>query len=305
MRGTPIHRTILVWICALSLAFAGCAANRTEVPMEGSGPDIIHALGVIPTGGVPEINVVRMGNSRILGALQGAGRGFLDGAAVIARGAGGMGGCSGEGCAVVAAVMIVLVVSAGTVGAVIGGVKGSRVAAPYEQVSDPDDATRNRLASLRIQEGIARLVEEEARQRLPIPVSLEERPTRDADHLEGILREWKASGVDAALRVGITRVGFEGPVGKDPPVSIVITLRAEIVRTANGAKVLEKTLEHRSAAMPAGDWVKDDFLRLTRELDGGVRELAKRCVNDILDTDLVPVPSRSSTRQDPRLEPER
>jgi len=305
MRGTPIHRTILVWICILSLAFAGCAANRTEVPTEGSRSEIIHVLAVIPSGDVPEINVVRMGNSRILGALQGAGKGFLDGAAVVARGAGGMGSCSGEGCAVVAAVMIALMVSAGTVGAVIGGVKGSRVAAPYEQVSDPDDATRNRLASLRIQEGIARLVEEEARQRLPIPVSLEELPTGNADHREEILRELKASGVDAALRIGITRVGFEGPVGKDPPVSVVITLRAEIVRTANGAKVREKTLEHRSAAMPAGDWLKDDFLRLTRELDDGVRELAKRCVNDILDTDLVPVPLHGSMRQDPRQETER
>ncbi len=122
---------------------------------------------------------------------------------------------------------------------------------------------------------------------------------------EGILRELKASGVDAALRVGITRVGFEGPVGKDPPVSVVITLHAEIVRTANGEKVFEKTIEHRSAAMPAGDWVKDDFLRLTRELDDGVRDLAKRCVDDILDTDLVPVPVHGSTRQDPRQGPER
>ena len=295
MRGTPIHRTILVWICILSLAFGGCATNRTEVPMEGFGSEIIHVLAVIPTGGVPEINVVQMGNSRILGALQGAGKGFLDGAAAVARGAGGMGGCSGEGCAVVAAVMIALVVSAGTVGAVIGGVRGSRVAAPYAQVSDPDDKTRNRIASLRIQEGIARLVVEEARRRLPVPVSLKEPPTGDADHREEILRELKASGVDAALRVGITRVGFEGPVGKDPPVSVVITLRAEVVRTADGAKVLEKTLEHRTAAMPAGDWVKDDFLRLTRELDDGVRELAKRCVDAILDADLVPVPSRDST----------
>ena len=306
MRGTSIHRTILVWICILSLAFAGCAANRPSGPMAGgSGSEIIHVLAVVPTEGVPEINVIRLGNSRILGALQGAGRGFLDGAAAVARGAGGMGGCSGEGCAIVVAVMIALVVSAGTVGAVIGGVKGSRVAAPYEQVSDPDDATRKRVASLRIQEGIARLVEEEARQRLPIPVSLEEPPTGDADHRQGVLRELKALGVDAALRVGITRVGFEGPAGKDPPVSVVITMRAEIVRTANGAKVLEKTLEHRSAAMPAGDWVKDDFLRLTRELDDGVRELAKRCVDDILDTDLVPVPLNGPGRQDPRQRSER
>lgn len=305
MRGTPIHRTILVWICILSLAFAGCAANRPSGPMAGSGSEIIHVLAVVPTEGVPEINVIRLGNSRILGALQGAGRGFLDGAAAVARGAGGMGGCSGEGCAIVVAVMIALVVSAGTVGAVIGGVKGSRVAAPYEQVSDPDDATRKRVASLRIQEGIARLVEEEARQRLPIPVSLEEPPTGDADHRQEVLRELKVLGVDAALRVGITRVGFEGPAGKDPPVSVVITMRAEIVRTANGAKVLEKTLEHRSAAMPAGDWVKDDFLRLTRELDDGVRELAKRCVDDILDTDLVPFPLNGPGRQDPRQRSER
>lgn len=301
MRGTPIHRTILVWICILSTAFAGCAANRPSGPMAGgSGSEIIHVLAVVPTEGVPEINVIRLGNSRILGALQGAGRGFLDGAAAVARGAGGMGGCSGEGCAVVVAVMVALVLSAGTVGAVIGGVKGSRVAAPYEQVSDPDDATRKRVASLRVQEGIARLVEEEARQRLPIPVSLEEPPTGDADHRQGVLRELKALGADAALRVGITRVGFEGPAGKDPPVSVVITLHAEIVRTENGAKVYEKTLEHRSAAIPSGDWVKDDFLRLTRELDDGVRELAKRCVDDILDADLVPVPLHGSTRQDPR-----
>lgn len=305
MRGTPIHRTILVWICILSLVFAGCAANRPSGPMAGSGSEIIHVLAVVPTGGVPEINVIRLGNSRILGALQGAGRGFLDGAAAVARGAGGMGGCSGEGCAIVVAVMIALVVSAGTVGAVIGGVKGSRVAAPYEQVSDPDDATRKRVASLRIQEGIARLVEEEARQRLPIPVSLKEPPTGDADHRQGALWQLKALGVDAVLRVGITRVGFEGPAGKDPPVSVVITMHAEIVRTANGAKVLEKTLEHRSAAMPEGDWVKDDFLRLTRELDDGVRELAKRCVDDILDMELVPVPLNGSGRQDPRQRTER
>ena len=304
MRGTPIHRTILVWICIHSLAFAGCAANRPS-GAGGSRSGIIHVLAVVPTEGVPDINVLRWGTSRILGALQGAGRGFLDGAAAVARGAGGMGGCSGEGCAIVVAVMIALIVSAGTVGAVIGGVKGSRVAAPYEQVSDPDDATRKRVASLRIQEGIARLVEEEARQRLPIPVSLEEPPTGDVDHRQGVLRELKALGADAALRVGITRVGFEGPAGKDPPVSVVITLHAEIVRTENGAKVHEKTLEHRSAAIPSGEWVKDDFLRLTRELDDGVRELAKRCVNDILDTDLVPVPLHGSTRQDPRQGPER
>ena len=46
--------------------------------------------------------------------------------------------------------------------------------------------------------------------------------------------------------------------------------------------------------MPAGDWVKDDFLRLTRELDDGVRDLAKRCVDDILDTGLVLAPGYGS-----------
>ncbi|MGZ9138093.1 MAG: hypothetical protein ACXW4K_11655, partial [Candidatus Deferrimicrobiaceae bacterium] len=147
---------------------------------------------------------------------------------------------------------------------------------------------------LRIQEGIARLVEKEARQGLPDSVSFKELPAGNADHWEGILREMKASGIDAALRVGITRVGFQGPVGKDPPVSVVITLRTEMVRTTDGAKVFEKTMEYRSAAMPAGDWVKDDFLRLTRELDDGVRDLAKRCVDDILDTGLVLAPGHGS-----------
>jgi len=302
---TPIHRTILAWICILSLAFAGCAANRPTSPVEGSGSKIIHVLAVIPAGGAPEYNVVRTGNSRILGALQGAGKGFMDGAAAVASGAGGMGGCSGEGCAVVAAVMIALVVTAGTVGAVIGGVKGARVPAPYERVSDPDEATRKRLASLRIQEGIAKLVEDEAGRSLSIPVSLEEPPLRKSEDRDGMHRRLKALGFDAALRVGIARVGFEGPVGKDPPASVVITLHAEIERTANGEKVFEETIEHRSAAMPAGEWAKDDFLRMTRELDDGIRDLAKRCVDDILDSGLVSVPLHDATPRDPRRTPER
>jgi len=175
---------------------------------------------------------------------------------------------------------------------VIGGVKGSRVPAPYEQVTDPDDATRKRLLSLRIQEGIADLVEEEAVRRLHLPAPLKEPPPGKSENREEMLRGLKASGIDAALRVGITRVGFEGPVGKDPPTSVVITLHAEIVRTANGEKIFEKTIEHRSAAMPAGHWANDDFLALTRELDDGVRDLATRCVDGILDAELVRVSRR-------------
>ena len=172
-------------------------------------------------------------------------------------------------------------------------------------MSDPDDATRKRLLSLRIQEGIAKLVEDEAGRSLSIPVSLEEPPPGKSDDRDGMLRRLKASGFDAALRVGITRVGFEGPVGKDPPASVVITLHAEIVRTANGEKVFEETIEHRSAAMPAGEWAKDDFLRLTRELDDGIRDLAKRCVDDILDSGLVSVPLHDASPRDPRRSPER
>jgi hypothetical protein len=54
VRGVPVHRTILVWICILSLAFAGCAANRTEIPVAGSFPEIIHVIVVIPTDGIAE-----------------------------------------------------------------------------------------------------------------------------------------------------------------------------------------------------------------------------------------------------------
>lgn len=291
MRGHPIHRTILVWICILSLAFAGCAANRSAVPSEDTRSKTFHALAVIPTEDVPEFNVVRMGNSRVVGALQGAGRGFLDGAGAVGRGVGGgLHGVSGEGAVVVFAVFVAVMLSVGTVNAVIEGVKGSRVAAPYEKVSEPDDATRRRLASLRIQQGLARLIEEEARKKLTIPVSLKELPAGNDGDGERILRELKDSGVDAALRVGIARVGFEGRVGKDQPLSLAVTLRAEVVRTTDGAIVFVKTSERRSVAIPPEEWVKDDFLRLVRELDEAVRDLSNRCVEDVLDAGLVPLP---------------
>ncbi len=290
MPGTPIHRTIPVWICILSLIFVGCATNRSSVAPDSSQSNTFHSLAVIPTESVPEINVVRMGNSRVVGALQGAGRGFIEGVAAVAQGAGGFHGSSGEGDVVVIAVFVAVMLTVGTVNAVIEGVKGFRVAAPYEMVSDPDDATRKRIASLGIQKGFARLVEEEARRRLPIPVSLKELPAGKDGHGEQILREWKDSGVDAALRVEIARVGFEGRVGKDQPLSIAATLRAEFVRTTDGRSVFVKTSEYRSEAIPLEEWVKDDFQRVLRELDDGVHDLAKRCVDDILEAGLVPNP---------------
>jgi hypothetical protein len=231
-----------------------------------------------------------MGNSRVVGALEGAGRGFLDGAAAVARGAGGFHGGGGRGEVVVIAVFVAVMISVGTVNAVIEGVKGSQFAAPYERVSDPDDATRRRLASLQIQERFARMIGEEARKRLPIPVLLKELPAKNNGGGERILRELKDSGVDTALRVGIARVGFGGRVGKDQPLFLAVTLRAEVVRTTDGSTVSGKTLEHRSAAIPAEEWVKDDFQRLMRELDEGVSDLASRCVDDILDAGLVPFP---------------
>ena len=285
-----VHKPVLAWICILSILFAGCTANRFSVTPDGSRSGKFHALAVIPTDDVPEFNVVRMGNSRVVGALRGVGRGFLEGAAAVARGAGGLPGGGGEGAVVVIAVFVAVMISVGAVNAVIEGVKGSQVAAPYEKVSDPDDATRRRLASLKIQEGFVRLMEEETRKRLPIPVLLKELPAKNDGDGERILRELKDSGVDAALRVGIARVGFGGRVGKDQPLFLAVTLRAEVVRTADGATVFRKTLEHRSAAIPGEEWVKDDFRRLMRELDEGVRDLATRCVDDILATGLVPVP---------------
>ena len=290
MRGTPIRRTILAWTCILSLTFAGCAAKPSSLPADGSRSGTVRVLAVIGTENIPEFNVVRMGNSRVVGALQGAGRGFLDGVAAVARGGVNLHGGGGKGDVVVLAVFAAVMLSVGTVNAVIEGVKGSRFAAPYETVSDPDEATRKRIASLRIQERFARLVEEEARRRLPIPVSLKELPAGYDGDGERILRELKDSGVDAALRIGIARVGFEGQVGKDQPLSLAVALRAQIVRTADGTTLFEKTLEHRSASIPVEEWVKDDFQRLMRELDEGVRDLAARCVDDILDSGLVPVP---------------
>ena len=151
MSGTPIRRTIPVWVCILSLISVGCAANRSSVTPDSFQPNTFHSLSVIPTESVPEINVVRMGNSRVVGALQGAGR-------------------------------------------------------------------------------------------------------------------------------------------KDQPLSIVAALRAEIVRTTNEKTVFIKTIEYRSTANPPDEWVKDDFLRVLRALDKGVRDLAKRWVDDILFAGLVPIP---------------
>lgn len=274
MRGAPPSRSIIAWICILSVAFSGCAANRAAT----APPEVetLRALAVTPTDALPEINVVRMGNSRVLGALQGAGRGFLGGVSAVAQGGGGM-SCHGEGCIALAAVWIALMVSVGTVGAVIGGVKGARVAAPYERVAAADDATRNRLMSLRLQEGIARLVRQESARRLGIPVSPKE-------HVEG------DAGIDTVLRVGIARIGFEGPVGDDRPLSLAVALRAEIVRTSDGKTFLDQTLEHRSHPFPPGEWAKDDFLRLKEETDTGIRRLAEQCVERILDSGLVPLP---------------
>lgn len=290
MRGTPIHRTILVWTCVFALTFAGCAANRSSVLPDGSVAETFHALAVIPAHDVPEINVVRMGNSRVVGALQGAGRGFAEGVAAVATSTGGYHGSGGEGDVAFITVMVAVMLSVGIVNAVIEGVKGSRIAAPYETVSDPDEATRRRITSLEVQKGFALLVEEEAKKRLAVPVSLKDLPEGKADDGGRILRELGETGVDAALRVEIVRVGFEGRVGENQPLVLAVILSTKIVRTADGTTALLKTAEYRSAAVPPEEWVKDDFLRVRQVVDEGVRNLAKRCVDDIVRSGLFAVP---------------
>lgn len=291
MRGTPIHRTVLVWTCIVSLTFAGCAANRSSVPSDGSVAETFHVLAVIPARDVPEINVVRMGNSRVVGALQGAGRGFAEGVVAVATSTGGYHGSGGEGDVAFIAVMVAVMLSVGIVNAVIEGVKGSMVAAPYETVSDPDDATRKRISSLEIQKGFALLVEEEARNRLAIPVSLKDLPEGKAGDGDRILRELRETGVDAALRAEIVHVGFEGLVGENQPLALSATLLTKIVRPADGTTAFLKTAEFRSAEIPPEDWVKEDFLLVRQEVDKGVRILAKQCVDDIVRSGLFPVPA--------------
>ncbi len=295
MRGTPIHRTILVWTCIFTLTLAGCAANRSSVPPDGSRAETFHALAIIPTHNVPEINVVRMGNSRIVGGLQGAGRGFVEGVAAVATSTGGYHGSGGEGDVAFIAVLVAVMLSVGIVNAVIEGVKGSRIAAPYETVSDPDDATRKRISSLEIQRGFALLVEEEARKRLAVPVSLKDLPEGKVGDGDQILGELREEGVDAALRAEIVRVGFEGRVGENQPLALSANLRTMIVRTADGTTAFQKTAEYRSAATPPEEWVKDNFLKVLQEVDAGVRNLAKQCVDDILRSGLFPAPAPDSS----------
>jgi len=277
MQKSPIRQPVLTGFVLLSLiVHAGCA-HKPPSPADAA-PTPVGSIGIVYARFLPEIVLDLPAKGRIDGAVRGAGRGFLKWAEVPLRvGADLLRGCNGKECGYVAIGFLAMSAATGTVGAVVGGIRGSIRAIPGKEAGRMENATRY-LADLNIQETMWRQVHEAAMDHtayriLPLPGSGPDAPDNVADY-----RGFASAGVDSVMEVSVLSAGFKGERwGRNPPLSVFLQVRVRRYRTMDGTIAIreEKEFLYRSEERSFSEWMADGAARMDWEFQKGYRVLAR------------------------------
>jgi len=85
------------------------------------------------------------------------------------------------------------------------------------------------------------------------------------------------AGVDTVVEVGVLSVGFKGERwGRNPPLSVILQVRARRYRTMDGVMAIqeEREFRYRSEERSFSEWMADGASRMDREYQKGYRTLA-------------------------------
>lgn len=240
-------------------------------------------MGVVSARFLPEVVLDLPAKGRIDGAVRGAGRGFLAWGGVPLRvGAEAMRGCSGEACGYAAIGFLAVAAASGTVGAVVGGVKGAIRAMPAEEARRIEEATRH-MADLKIQETVRDRALEEAEDASGFTVVAVPDAGPTASDCAVDYRGLAAEGIDTVAEVSVLSVGFRGEKwGRNPPLSVFLKARVRRYRTGEGRMLEEKELSYRSPERYFSDWMADGAALVEEEFEAGYGALAERIAGDVI-----------------------
>src|SRR5882724_10113595 len=304
------HRiTLIVLVLVVCAGPWGCALKHPPGPQ--SPADEVRAqlntIGLPVAGFAPETHVDAPTSGKGMGALKGVGYGFGAGAmpgtaivdAVVAQRACDVKEISPL-CLAVAVFGIGMAAAGGTIGALGGTVYGAVTAESGSKI----DAAQAELKSAVIQADIQMMLRDQVlqivRDRSPLSFVAVDDQQRSANGERIDYQALASTGIDTVLEVSVPRVGLAGQFGINPPVSLFMTARARLVRTADGAEMYAEKFDYRGGgASKFLEWAADDSQLFREEVARGTRSLA----DDIVQLLFPAMPSRDSVPTEPSAEP--
>src|SRR5437867_8687883 len=291
MTGATRRITMIVLVLAVCAGPWGCAVKRPPVPQ--SPTDEVRAelktIGLPVAGFVPETQVDAPTSGKAMGALKGAGFGLAAGATpgmAIVGGVGKVGtACRAARelgalvCGAVVAFGLGVAAAGGTVGALGGTVYGAVTAESGSKIDAAETELKSAVTQSNVQATLRDHVLQTVRDRSSLHfLAVDDRQTSAAgERIDyGAL---VSTDIDTVLEVSVPRIGLVAQSGINPPVSLFMTARARLIRTADRAELYAEKFDYRGgAAYKFLEWAADEGQVFRQEVDRGARILAEDIV---------------------------
>ena len=309
MTGATRRITMIVLVLAVCAGPWGCAIKRPPM-LQSPSEDVraqLNTIGLPVAGFAPETRVDAPTSGKGMGALKGVAVGFDAGAmpgraivdAVMAQRACDVKEVSPL-CLTVAVFGIGMAAAGGTIGALGGPVYGAVTAESASKI----DAAQAELKSAVMKPDIQMMLRDQVLQIVRDRGSLnfvavdDQQGSANGERID--YQALASTGIDTVLEVSLLRLGLAGQSGINPPVSLFMTARARLIRTADGAEMYAEKFDYRGgAAHKFPEWAADEGQVFRQEVDRGARRLAEDIVRLLFPAE----PARDSTPAEPSPEP--
>ncbi len=205
------------------------------------------------------------------GAITGAGQ-----ALNLLMESGVLAGLNAEGFAAVVAFPIAggALLAAIPAGAIIGAAVAESDAVSEETIRAVEQQFSAVLADQHIQDRVGDLTTEYAATETGYLV------VRMVDTLSPDQRRAAGLGIDAVLEVDVQAVGMVVGHGRNPPLTLFITVRAQLVREPDGRVLYGHTVGSLGPSLAMSEWGALDRDAVQAELDRAYRNVAERVVEE-------------------------
>ena len=235
----------------------------------------IRTIGIVAADVLPDDQFTSGQISQSAAAAGGALGGAV-GALNLLEESGVLSGFSAEGLAAVAAFPIAggaLLVTI-PAGAIIGAAVGASDSVSEEAIRAVEQQFSAVLADQRIQDRVGDWTTELAATETGYQV------VRMVDTLSPDQRRAAGLGMDAVLEVGVQTVGMVVGHGRNPPLTLFITVRARLVRESDGRVLYGHTVGTLGPSLAMSEWGALDRDAVQAELDRAYRNVAERVVEE-------------------------
>jgi hypothetical protein len=275
------HSVVVALVGMVALFQWGCALKPFRRPSLEDVRGQVGIVGVISPAGAPNAELRPPSSGKGGAAVTGAGAGLiaggLPGAAILK----GMAGCGAAReiavlvCGPIAAFGLGLAAAGGTIGALTGALYGvANVEAPSKEVGE---ALKSAAGELNLQEALRESVLQAGSQQPSLAFVSVEPAVQAGDPRLGYAGHTTADTiVEVALET--IRLTREGP-GPNPPVTLVATSRARLVRAADRRELYRHVATHRSETRLYERWGANNGLHLKEALAKASDELAKEIID--------------------------